>query len=332
MADTSSHEMANKQTTLVSSFLRSQLTDHLHRRGSGSHKGRIRPLIVGLQGPQGSGKTTLTRQLVDTLGKPTSPDERPLRVAVFSVDDLYLPFAGLQSVAQRNPGNVLLEGRGQPGTHDIELGSKVLSALTAINEDSDGRSRTVSLPIFDKSQNDGRGDRSKKTVAVNAPLDLVLFEGWCLGFRSLQPSELDHRYLKQQLQEEASAPAFFIKHPLAHIRCINENLRRLEAEWYPHIDAFVQLIPTSAGANASGQYTSSLSTVFDWRLQAEHDMKAANGGKGMSDQEVHTFVERYMPGYELFSDGVTAKDVPWKGRLLRIGLDEERQVTFTEQA
>ena len=29
-------------------------------------------------------------------------------------------------------------------------------------------------------------------------------------------------------------------------------------------------------------------------------MKQANGGKGMTDQEVEAFVDRYMPCYELY--------------------------------
>lgn len=35
---------------------------------------------------------------------------------------------------------------------------------------------------------------------------------------------------------------------------------------------------------------------------------------------------RYMPGYELFGDGVTRSDAPWSGHGLHLDLDRERNV------
>ncbi|PWN30687.1 P-loop containing nucleoside triphosphate hydrolase protein [Jaminaea rosea] len=293
----SDEDMSSYKTRLVCSHIRNCLSQH--RSGK-------KPLIVGVQGPQGSGKTTLTTGLVKSLA------QQSIKVAVFSIDDLYLPFAGLEEVAQRNAGNVLLAGRGQPGTHDVELGSKILRELSGIN---DGSGSTVSLPIFDKSQNGGKGDRSADSVPVSSPIDVVVFEGWCLGFASLQPNALRQRY---KAGAQGDTRCYFSSHALSHLETINANLAQLERAWYPYLDAFVQLVPQT------------IETVFEWRLEAEHAMKAKNGGKGMTDEEVRGFVERYMPGYELFAEGVTQEDAPWKGRLLRIGLDERRDVTFVE--
>lgn len=52
-------------------------------------------------------------------------------------------------------------------------------------------------------------------------------------------------------------------------------------------------------------------------------MKQRNGGRGMSDDEVHAFVQRYMPTYELFSR--TADTSRWKEHcmMLRIGADRQ---------
>jgi len=66
-------------------------------------------------------------------------------------------------------------------------------------------------------------------------------------------------------------------------------------------------------------------------------MKARNGGKGMTDEQVKSFVDRYIPGYFFFSDGIQNgylnenpslgredKQPKWKGNGLKVILDEER--------
>jgi len=71
-------------------------------------------------------------------------------------------------------------------------------------------------------------------------------------------------------------------------------------------------------------------------------MKANNGGQGMTDEQVARFIDRYIPGYIFFGDGVvrgygTGKEgirvgsekfgrPPWSGRGLRVTLDEKREV------
>lgn len=135
------------------------------------------PLFVAIQGPQGSGKTFLTEHVASSLTQ-----DAGLRVATLSIDDLYLPHDGLASLAASHPNNPLLRGRGQPGTHDIDLGLKTLTALKGIN--SDASTTTLKLPSFDKSQFNGEGDRVPEAEwrTVDSPIDVVLFEGWCVGF------------------------------------------------------------------------------------------------------------------------------------------------------
>lgn len=90
------------------------------------------------------------------------------------MDDLYLPHEQLTALASNNPNNGLLHGRGLPGTHDLPLGAEVLNALRHINS---REGKVVQLPIYDKSQYGGLGDRSQETNEVKGPLDLVIFEG-----------------------------------------------------------------------------------------------------------------------------------------------------------
>lgn len=145
-----------------------------------------RPLFVALQGPQGSGKSYLAKELRSNLESPP----HSLRVTVLSLDDLYLPHDGLVALAASS--NVLWRGRGQPGTHDIALGINILSALMSGNGE-------VELPRFDKSLFDGEGDRlpmdgTGTIISQPPPPDVVIFEGWFVGFHPIPEEELQLRW------------------------------------------------------------------------------------------------------------------------------------------
>lgn len=145
------------------------------------------PLFVALQGPQGSGKSYLSARLQSELA--TGPT--PLRVEVLSIDDLYLCHEGLVSLADTHAHNRLLHGRGQPGTHDVSMGIQIVSSLKS------GTS-PVKLPRFDKSLFNGEGDRLPEeawTVVHQPPLiDVVILEGWCVGFKPITDAQLDIRW------------------------------------------------------------------------------------------------------------------------------------------
>jgi len=120
-----------------------------------------RPLIVGVNGAQGSGKSTLCRFLAVLLA------EQGLRAVTLSLDDLYLTRAERQRLAREC--HPLFATRGVPGTHDVALGMRVLDELAGEGP--------VTLPRFDKSAD----DRAQAGDLVHAPVDVVLFEGWCVG-------------------------------------------------------------------------------------------------------------------------------------------------------
>ena len=147
-----------------------------------------RPLFVAVQGPQGSGKSYLSAELQKSLHAQYS-----LHVVVLSIDDLYLPHEALVSLAADHPKNVLWQGRGQPGTHDVNLGVKILSALKAGDH-------KVKLPQFDKSLFSGEGDRlamdDDRVIVVEQPppLDIVIVEGWCVGFHPISEDTLLNRW------------------------------------------------------------------------------------------------------------------------------------------
>lgn len=130
-----------------------------------AHAASSRCLVVGVQGLQGSGKSTLCAALERTL---------PGCVAL-SLDDFYLPDAALDR-AHPDPR---LRGRGNPGTHDVALLRRCVDLLR------EGRDARVRLPVYDKCAHDGRGDRSTTERTIDASATrLVLLEGWCVGFRA----------------------------------------------------------------------------------------------------------------------------------------------------
>jgi D-glycerate 3-kinase len=119
------------------------------------------PLLVGINGAQGSGKTTLCKFLEVLLV------EHNLRSVTLSLDDLYLTRAERTALAAAF--HPLFATRGVPGTHDVALAQVILDDLLA--------GRTAALPRFDKAAD----DRADVRRLVEPLIDVVLLEGWCVG-------------------------------------------------------------------------------------------------------------------------------------------------------
>ncbi|TKY87229.1 hypothetical protein EX895_003906 [Sporisorium graminicola] len=262
------------------------------------------PLFVAMQGPQGSGKTTVTRSLVQYL------KTSGVSVGVLSTDDLYHTHQNLRRLAEENPTNPLLSGRGQPGTHDVELGTQILDQVYAINSQSSSHGKaSVRLPVFDKSLFNGEGDRapfSEASPTVSAPLDVFILEGWSMGFSPITPSQVEAK------RNSSSPDSPLQRYSLEALQQINRNLEAYRA-WYAHFSVFLQIRPTD------------LNNVYIWRTQQEHAMKASNGGQGMSDDGVKAFVDRYMPGYHLFLDTIQQNE-QWKGSGKSITINLDRTI------
>ncbi|KIJ65926.1 hypothetical protein HYDPIDRAFT_87458 [Hydnomerulius pinastri MD-312] len=292
------------------------LTQH---RSCYSPETRCPPLFVGVQGPQGSGKTFLTSRLRAQL----SESPHSLSVAVLSIDDLYLPHSGLMALAEANPQNRLLCGRGQPGTHDVELGSTVLERLKRINNSEAGPAE-VELPAFDKSLFNGEGDRAFHGEVIRAPVDVVVLEGWCVGFYPVSKEVAEKRWSEpvKGLEDSFDMRTFVT---LDDVLAVNDRLTSY-VTWWEALNAFIQI---------KGPASSPYAIIYKWRLQQEHNMKATNGGRGMTDEQVKTFVDRYIPGYVFFGDGVTRGSVDeagrgkaptWSGRGLVVTIGSEREL------
>ncbi len=141
----------------------------LTRRIAAEAAARPGGLVVGVCGAQASGKSTLTavvKRLLESAG---------LKVALFSLDDIYLTRAERQSLAR--DVHPLLATRGVPGTHDVAWGQALLTDLR--------RPGQTLLPAFDKASDD-----RQPGAMFEGPADVVLFEGWCVGAAPQEPAAL----------------------------------------------------------------------------------------------------------------------------------------------
>jgi D-glycerate 3-kinase len=213
------------------------ICSHIHAHLPIDRRPASAPLFVALQGPQGSGKTTLTERVKEMLAEDNEV-HAPYHAATLSIDDLYLPHHDLKALASAHPNNPLLHGRGLPGTHDISLGLSVLQSLKEINRPG---AKEVRVPRFDKSLFDGEGDRlpvESGWTSVKGPLDVVLLEGWCVGF---YPQS--RQYIKERLNQVpvgldrmSDLPTYSLEHVLD----VNDRLAEY-VKWWDLFDVCVQV-------------------------------------------------------------------------------------------
>jgi len=85
-------------------------------------------------------------------------------------------------VAKGYPKNKYLKRRGVAGTHDINLGVDILDKM--INGNGE-----IKVPSYDESARHCIGDRfeESKWPTIQMPLDLVILEGWMLGYSPVEP-------------------------------------------------------------------------------------------------------------------------------------------------
>lgn len=142
-----------------------QLTQQLQSDLRAKSRG---PVVIGISGAQGTGKSTLATMLVAKFCA------QGLSAAAVSLDDYYLSKAQRQQLAQTI--HPLLAQRGVPGTHNIKQAISDANAVLA--------GQPVALPQFDKALDQ---------PAISLPaqqLDILIVEGWCVGLEPQTATEL----------------------------------------------------------------------------------------------------------------------------------------------
>lgn len=136
---------------------------------------RHAPLLLGLSGLQGCGKSTLAQALVAQARR------RGIDAVTLSLDDVY--FGRRARLALARQVHPLLATRGVPGTHDLPLLHATLDALARCSP-----RQPVHLPRFDKARDTRRPP--SRWPRVTRPPRLVVLEGWCLGLAAQSAAAL----------------------------------------------------------------------------------------------------------------------------------------------
>ena len=213
------------------------------------------PPVFAITGLQGSGKSTLAEQVA------ARARGEGLRVAVLSLDDLYLTRAQRQRLAvEVHP---LLATRGPPGTHDVALGCRVLDALR--------HGEGVMLPRFDKLADDRAPDDA--WTRIDGRVDLVLFEGWCLKAAPEDDAALATPI--NALERDEDADGRWRRH-------CNDALRNDYPALWSRIDALWFLQPPG------------FDIVRTWRWQQEQALVARDPQRtGMDRAQLDRFIQHY---------------------------------------
>lgn len=265
-----------------------------------------KPFVCGISGPQGSGKSYMAEYVYSEL----CTKYPKLTILQFLMDDLYLSHSKQLELTKANSiplhENRMLQGRGVPGTHDIDLAVNIFEHLFTNYKKPFPE---LKVPRYNKAAFNGEGDQfpEDQWTVIRKPVDIIIFEGWFNGFCSLDEHQLLLRYMTANYSS-----SLLPKHPFRNFSDLNVKLKEYEKIW-SFFDYFVLLA------------TDSIKNVYNWRLQQEHAL-IKNGGTGMSDSAVLKFVDRYMPMYEIYYDKVCAIGCLEPGNNLRIEIDSERNL------
>lgn len=222
--------------------------------------------IVGIQGSQGSGKSTCADFL-----KLLFDYEFGRHAVAMSIDDFYLTHAERKALALT--AHPLFMTRGVPGTHDIELLKSVFDKARA--------GQPFDVPVFDKSLD----DRSPPDVwqQVRQPVDILIFEGWCVGVTAELEANLEQP--KNALEHDED--------PDQRWRArVNQALASDYAQVFSQLDTLISL------------QAPSFDCVFDWRLLQEQKMidRLKKAEKDISKALTPAQLKRFIAHYQRLTE------------------------------
>lgn len=246
-----------------------------------------KPLVIALNGSQGSGKTTLADYLCYFF------ESKGYRSLSISLDDFYLCKAKREELA--SDIHPLFMTRGVPGTHDIPLLQATLEKLISFQAG-------IKIPRFNKAVDDVYPDTQWQVT--KEPIDFVVFEGWCWGARHQEnPCLLEP---VNDLEQEEDVEGLW--------RCYaNEQLKTSYEPLYELMDVWLMLKAPS------------FDCIHAWRLEQEQKLKARLDGLSSTSIMSEDEISRFIKFYERMTKSVLVTlpkvaDLVWE-------LDQHRNIT-----
>jgi len=237
-----------------------------------------KPLIIGLAGGQGSGKTTISSILTLILTKYFK-----LNVFKVSIDDFYKTRKDRKSLSKNK--HPLLMTRGVPGTHDIDLMLKFFKKVKSKSF------KSLEVPKFNKAID----DRCKKSLwyKLKSKPDVVIFEGWCVGAKAQT-----NKHLKIPINSLERVYDQSIKWR-SHV---NDQLKKKYKTLFKQLDGLLYL------------KAKNFNILRNWRLKQERKLliqtKNKKNLKIMSSRDVINFMQTYQRiTQQMFKDAIKSSSI-----------------------
>jgi len=237
-----------------------------------------KPLIIGLAGGQGSGKTTISSILNLILQKYFK-----LNVFKVSIDDFYKTSKDRKLLSKNK--HPLLKTRGVPGTHDIDLMLRFFKKVKSKNF------KNLEVPKFNKAID----DRCKKSLwyKLKSKPDVVIFEGWCVGAKA--------QTIKQ------------LKKPINSLERVYDQ----GAEWRSHVNNQLKTKYKTLFKQLDGLLylkAKNFNLLRNWRLKQERKLwiqtKNKKNLKIMSSGDVINFMQTYQRiTQQMFKDALKSSSI-----------------------
>lgn len=219
------------------------------------------PLILGVNGGQGTGKSTLSAFIGQYLR-----GEYGIETCIISIDDLYLNKDRRNNLADNI--HPLLATRGVPGTHDVSHGVELLNDLKT--------GKLPKIPRFNKATDQPFPEEI--WLAPEKAPQLIILEGWCVGTKPQPLEELESPINSLEENEDIDGK---------WRRFVNAQLTEIYTPFFNLMDRLVML------------KTPSFEMIHQWRCEQEVKLAAkvtetgASGDGIMSPAEITRFISNY---------------------------------------
>ena len=237
-----------------------------------------KPLLIGLAGGQGSGKTTISSILSIILKKYFK-----LNVFIISIDDFYKTRKERKILSKKK--HSLLMTRGVPGTHDIDLMLKFFKKIKS------KKFRSLEVPKFNKAMD----DRCKKSLWYKLKFkpDVVIFEGWCVGAKP---------QTTKQLKKSINSLEKVYDQGLKWRTHVNNQLKTKYKTLFNQLDGLLYL------------KAKNFNLLRNWRLKQERKLwiqtKNKKNLKIMTNGDVINFMQTYQRiTQQMFKDSIKSSSI-----------------------